>query len=247
MPINYVLCYTHVPVVFTLCSLPCTIVHIICLQVQKRMYVYVCTYVYVYLCIICVHMTYVRMYICLVSLYREVQLPLQTAPVGKVMEAATSMVHPLPHDKRGLHLENIIYQASYTDASRRPSPVVPKSHCWTPNGSIYCGCQDGQLFLVDSESGSATVLLSPLSANDRTRILLSEAEGLLGGDRNPMRLGGVGVDANVMGIVEEEPSQEDLGPNNRPAHEVLRAGDVDCIALNRKGLYVAGKVCMYCT
>ena len=95
---------------------------------------------------------------------------------------------------------------------------------------------------MDADSGAATVLLSPLSTSDATRTLLSEAEELFGEDQSVMRSGGVGVDATVMDILEEESSQVDMIPTKRPAHLVLHAGDLDCMALNRKGLYVAGKV-----
>jgi hypothetical protein len=171
----------------------------------------------------------------------QVQLPFQTAPVGEVVEVTASAVQPLSQDKKGLDLEKILYSDTYIDISKRPKPVIPKSHCWTPNGSIYCGCQGGELFLVDADSGAATVLLSPLSTSDATRTLLSEAEELFGGDQSVMRSGGVGVDATVMDILEEESSQVDMIPTKRPARLVLHAGDLDCMALNRKGLYVAGK------
>ena len=145
-----------------------------------------------------------------------------------------------------LDTSRIIYPHPYVDQVNRPKPVVPLAHCWTPTGGIYCGCEGGELFLVDSESGSATVLVSPLAA-----IAVEEGEGaglvagvtdLLGGDGSVARPGGVGGEASGMARLEEEGSRVDLGPNGQPASSVLHAGDISCLALNRRGLYAAGKV-----
>ena len=39
--------------------------------------------------------------------------------------------------------------------------VVPTSHCWTNQATIYIGCQGGQLLLTDFESGTTKVLTNP--------------------------------------------------------------------------------------
>lgn len=175
------------------------------------------------------------------------QIPFVSTPVGKVLPARTNQLQPLPVDKMVLDTARVLYSQPYVDQASRPQPVVPLAHCWTPTGGIYCGCEGGQLFLVDSETGSATVLVSPLAA-----AAVEEGEGaglvtgvadLLGGDGSVARSGGVGGEVSGMARVEEEGSGVDLGPTGQPASSVLRAGDIGCLALNRRGLYAAGKVC----
>lgn len=175
-----------------------------------------------------------------------VQAPFVSTPVGKVLPAKTNQLQPLPVDRAMLDTSRVLYPQPYVDQVNRPKPVVPLAHCWTPTGGIYCGCEGGELFLVDSESGSATVLVSPLAA-----ATVEEGEGpglvagvadLLGGNGSVARPGGVGGEASGMARVEEEGSRVDLGPNGQPASSVLRAGDINCLALNRRGLYTAGKV-----
>ncbi|XP_013386289.1 cilia- and flagella-associated protein 43 isoform X2 [Lingula anatina] len=39
--------------------------------------------------------------------------------------------------------------------------VVPKSHCWTPVGDLYVGCEGGQLLKVDGETHVAKVMYTP--------------------------------------------------------------------------------------
>ena len=175
------------------------------------------------------------------------QTPSVSTPVGKVLPAKTNQLQPLPVDKLALDTSRVLYPQPYVDQLHRPKPVVPLAHCWTPTGGIYCGCEGGQLFLVDSESGSATVLVSPLAAAAVEEVegagLVRDVADLLGGDGSVVRCGGVGGEATGMTPVEEEEgSGVDLGPTGQPASSVLRAGDIGCLALNRRGLYAAGKV-----
>lgn len=175
------------------------------------------------------------------------QTPFVSTPAGKVLPARSNQLQPLPVDKLALDTSRVLYPQPYVDQLYRPTPVVPLTHCWTPTGGIYCGCEGGQLFLIDSENGSATVLVSPLAAAAVEEVegagLVGDVADLLGGGGSVVRCGGVGGEATGMApLEEEEGSGVDLGPTGQPASSVLRAGDIGCLALSRRGLYAAGKV-----
>ena len=60
--------------------------------------------------------------------------------------------------------------------------VIPASHCWTPMGDIFCGCQEGQLLKVDTEINHIRTLVrpTPTSTNlKRETTLMTASSSLL--------------------------------------------------------------------
>lgn len=48
------------------------------------------------------------------------------------------------------------FEANFDESIKK---VVPVSHCWTPTGDIYCGCQGGQLLKADTEKNQVQMML----------------------------------------------------------------------------------------
>lgn len=54
----------------------------------------------------------------------------------------------------GTEAEN--FEANFDENVKKLEPV---SHCWTPTGDVYCGCQGGQLLKVDTEKHQVNTIL----------------------------------------------------------------------------------------
>ena len=56
----------------------------------------------------------------------------------------------------------VLYRDSYDDFMQWKYPVVPESHCWNAQQNVYIGCQQGQLLLVDFETGIVSMIANPV-------------------------------------------------------------------------------------
>jgi len=59
-------------------------------------------------------------------------------------------------------------------AGEKKERCQPISHCWTADSKLYCGCKDGQVICVDTETNRVTIVLNPSaqeSQRDRTDTL----------------------------------------------------------------------------
>ncbi|KAJ7376946.1 Cilia- and flagella-associated protein 43 [Desmophyllum pertusum] len=98
----------------------------------------------------------------------------------------------------------------------------PISHCWTPDSKLYCGCKGGQIISIDTETNRVTMVLNPSVQElqrDRTETL--------------SLLRKTATMESIAEIEEEQKTDHDtvdVGP-----------GSADCLALHKKGLYVAGQ------
>ncbi|XP_068708688.1 cilia- and flagella-associated protein 43-like [Montipora foliosa] len=105
----------------------------------------------------------------------------------------------------------------------------PVGYCWTPDSKVYCGCRGGQVICVDTETDLVSMVLNPSiqeSGRDRTETL-----SLV---RN----------ATMESITEEQQQQQN--PDNdeklmKTDSEDAGPGSADCLALHKKGLYIAGQ------
>lgn len=58
-------------------------------------------------------------------------------------------------------LKQVLYQESYDEFMHKKSPVKPTSHCWSAQQNLYIGCENGQLLLIDFETGVVNILTNP--------------------------------------------------------------------------------------
>ncbi|PFX29198.1 cilia- and flagella-associated protein 43-like [Stylophora pistillata] len=107
----------------------------------------------------------------------------------------------------------------------------PVNHCWTPDSKLYCGCKGGQVICLDTENNQVTIVLNPITKGlqrDRTDTL-----SLL--KRTTMEvIAEMAEDKNEVPDNEEQPKATDLSIDIGP-------GSADCLALHKKGLYIAGQ------
>lgn len=107
----------------------------------------------------------------------------------------------------------------------------PVNHCWTPDSKLYCGCKGGQVICIDTENNQVTMVLNPNAKGlqqDRTdtqsllrkTTMESIAEMVEGKSGDPDN--------------DEKPKGSDLSLDVGP-------GSADCLALHKKGLYIAGQ------
>lgn len=106
----------------------------------------------------------------------------------------------------------------------------PISHCWTADSKLYCGCKGGQVICVDTETNRVTIVLNPSaqeSQRDRTETLSLLRK------------------TTMESIVETEEEQDEVPDNEEKPKGTDTAhvgqGSADCLALHKKGLYVAGQ------
>ena len=64
------------------------------------------------------------------------------------------------------NMSEVYFKGSYQDFIKHKQLVVPTSLCWTPLHSVYVGCDGGQLLLVKSDTGKATLLINPQPSLD---------------------------------------------------------------------------------
>lgn len=118
---------------------------------------------------------------------RELELPDKSMPVGTSVspkrppaipqKASTTSDHQLAaasskklnrEETKSKHhltsppdLSNVLYRETYDEFMRQKDPVLLKTHCWTPQQSIYLGCAGGQLLLAEFEAGLVKVVANP--------------------------------------------------------------------------------------
>ena len=109
---------------------------------------------------------------------RETTIPEKSSLVGSTT-APSLPLHSLSHEKnpsssdqgatrlastehfRSPDFSHVLYNETYDEFTREKCPAVPVSHCWTSKQTIYVGCKDGQLLLVDFEMGTIKVIANP--------------------------------------------------------------------------------------
>ena len=55
-------------------------------------------------------------------------------------------------------LSTVLYKETYDEYTHERKLVVPTSHCWSSQQTLYVGCRGGQLLSVDFDSGVIQVL-----------------------------------------------------------------------------------------
>ncbi|EDO42783.1 predicted protein, partial [Nematostella vectensis] len=96
---------------------------------------------------------------------------------------------------------------------------VPVSHCWTPQGKVFCGCSGGQLLSVDTEVNMVRVIATPAPFLQKGRTeTLSQLP--------------------TMESLQEEPEDDN---DAAVLGNKLTPGGTDCLALHKKGLYAGGQ------
>ncbi|KAM7447734.1 Cilia- and flagella-associated protein 43 [Porites harrisoni] len=106
----------------------------------------------------------------------------------------------------------------------------PVSHSWTPDSRLYCGCKGGQVISIDAETNHVTMVLNPRfqeSGQDRTETLSLLRKGTM-------------ESIAEMDEVKDEAADNEEKPKTADVVDV-GPGSVDCLALHKKGLYVAGQ------
>ncbi|PIK58588.1 putative WD repeat-containing protein 96-like [Apostichopus japonicus] len=109
----------------------------------------------------------------------------------------------------GTEAEN--FEANFDENVKKLEPV---SHCWTPTGDVYCGCQGGQLLKVDTEKHQVNTILSPQS----------QSESL---ERDNNRMASMPEDSEMPTKAVNKSSE-------------VGEGNLQCIALHQDGLFVGG-------
>ncbi|XP_062576681.1 cilia- and flagella-associated protein 43-like isoform X2 [Saccostrea cucullata] len=100
--------------------------------------------------------------------------------------------------------------------------VVPLSHTWSPSGDVFVGCKGGQVLRVDGEIYKAKVLYCPIppasAPNSRATSAASRYNSQLD-----------------LPTVKKKTRYAD------EVKDMILEGGADCVALHKKGLYVAGQ------
>lgn len=62
------------------------------------------------------------------------------------------------------NMDQVLYADPYDEFMNKKCPMKPVSHCWNAQQNVYIGCEDGQLLLIDFETGLAKILANPAIA-----------------------------------------------------------------------------------
>ncbi|XP_072041951.1 LOW QUALITY PROTEIN: cilia- and flagella-associated protein 43-like [Amphiura filiformis] len=103
--------------------------------------------------------------------------------------------------------------------------MVPVSHCWTPSGDIYCGCEGGQLMRIDTETHGVKVLYSPPIPKQVFKSVSKELSSL--------------EKEKTMSPVPDEDETEP-SPSAKDQGNILKEGSINCLALHKHGLFAGG-------
>lgn len=104
------------------------------------------------------------------------------------------------------------FEANFDESIKK---VVPVSHCWTPTGDIYCGCQGGQLLKADTEKNQVHMMLRPQSQMESMEL--------------------------ENGRMQSMPEDSDLDTNTATKSKEIGEGCFQCIALHQEGLFAGGE------
>ncbi|XP_041476459.1 cilia- and flagella-associated protein 43-like isoform X2 [Lytechinus variegatus] len=151
--------------------------------------------------------------------------PDATTPHPRLPSRAASHYTAIPYD---LELDDaavaglvgdlaVDFDAGIFDENSRK--VVPASHCWTPTGDLFCGCQEGQLLKVDTELNHIRTLARPTASTTSLRREVSLLSTL---DKR-------------MPSMPEDGEDKSVNPGS-----VLTEGSMAALALHRDGLFCGG-------
>jgi WD40 repeat protein len=113
----------------------------------------------------------------------DVDLPEKDTPVGSLLQAHASFkdkeTTEQPVEIQGIvsNMSTVLYTMSYDERVRKVCPVVPVTHCWTAHGSIYIGCEGGQILLTDFDSGTIKILVNPSIGDDNENVTEGSRDG----------------------------------------------------------------------
>ena len=113
-------------------------------------------------------------------LYSEVEIPEKTDEVGMVTYPKNPPIDLTSYNAMNIwgdiqergsgsnmgqfippDMSRVYFKQSYQDFIKIHQPLELKSFCWTPKQSIYIGCADGQLMVVEFDTGIVTMLVNP--------------------------------------------------------------------------------------